>query len=158
MVLDFWPIPIFPEGALASSVITCVWVGIAVTAFFNLRFGWTLSGVVVPGYLVPLLISKPWAAAAIYIEALVAYMLVRLISERLSRAGLWSSFFGRDRFFALILASVAARMTFDLWLLPELVLRGLPNIQSWNEYPGVHTSPATSYKLGTPPHCLPLLD
>ncbi len=117
---ELWPLPIFPEGALASSVITCVWVGIAVTAFFNLRFGWTLSGVVVPGYLVPLLISKPWAAVAIYIEAVVAYALVRLLSDRLSRAGLWSSFFGRDRFFALILASVAARMAFDLWLIPEL--------------------------------------
>jgi len=119
VVFDFWPLPVFPEGALASSVITCVWAGIAVTAFFNLRFGWTLSGVVVPGYLVPLLISKPWAAVAIYIEAVVAYLLVRMISERLSRAGLWSSFFGRDRFFALILASVAARMVFDLWLIPE---------------------------------------
>jgi hypothetical protein len=122
VVLDFWPLPVFPEGALASSVITCVWAGVAVTTFFNLRFGWTLSGVVVPGYLVPLLISKPWAAVAIYIEAVVAYLLVRMISERLSRAGVWSSFFGRDRFFALILASVAARMVFDLWLIPELGL------------------------------------
>jgi hypothetical protein len=119
VVFDFWPLPIFPEGALASSVITCVWAGVAVTAFFNLRFGWTLSGVVVPGYLVPLLISKPWAAVAIYIEAVVAYLFVRMLSERLSRAGLWSSFFGRDRFFALILASVIARMVFDLWLIPE---------------------------------------
>ncbi len=122
MIFDFWPLPVFPEGALASSVITCVWAGVAVTAFFNLRFGWTLSGVVVPGYLVPLLISKPWAAVAIYIEAVVAYLLVRMISERLSQAGVWSSFFGRDRFFALILASVAARMVFDLWLIPELGL------------------------------------
>jgi hypothetical protein len=103
-------------------VITCVWAGVAVTAFFNLRFGWTMSGVVVPGYLVPLLISKPWAAVAIYIEAVVAYLLVRMMSERLSRAGVWSSFFGRDRFFALILASVAARMVFDLWLIPGLGL------------------------------------
>ena len=122
MFFELWPLSIFPEGALASSVITCVWVGIAVTAFFNLRFGWTLSGIVVPGYLVPLLISKPWAAVAIYVEAIFAYLLVRLISETLSRAGLWSSFFGRDRFFALILASVAARMLFDLWLIPELGL------------------------------------
>jgi len=118
VVFEFWPLPVFPEGALASSVITCVWAGIAVTAFFNLRFGWTLSGIVVPGYLVPLLISKPWAAVAIYIEAVVAYLLVRMLSERLSRAGVWSGFFGRDRFFALILASVAARMVFDLWLIP----------------------------------------
>jgi len=122
MVFELWPLSIFPEGALASSVITCVWAGIGVTAFFNLRFGWTMSGIVVPGYLVPLLISKPWAAVAIYVEAVAAYLLIRLISEGLSRAGLWSSFFGRDRFLALILASVAARMVFDLWLIPEFGL------------------------------------
>ena len=118
MPIEIWPLPIFPEGALASSVITCVWVGVAVSAFFNLRFGWSLSGIVVPGYLVPLLISRPFAVLAVYIEAVFAYGLVYFLSERLSRAGLWASFFGRDRFFALILASVAMRLLFDLGVFP----------------------------------------
>ena len=63
-------LPIFPEGSLASSVITTVWVGIFVITFFNLRFGWGMSGLVVPGYLVPLLLLKPWAVLAITVEGI----------------------------------------------------------------------------------------
>lgn len=111
--------PIFPPGGLTSSVITTVWIGVAVVAFFNLRFGWVLSGLVVPGYLVPLLIAKPWAAVVILVESIVTYFVVWTFSEYLSRSGAWTSLFGRDRFFALILFSVAVRVVFDAWLLPE---------------------------------------
>lgn len=116
---DVFPLEIFPQGALAGSVITTVWIGVFVVAFFNLRLGWVLSGLVVPGYLVPLLFVKPWAVAAITLEGVVAYALVWFFSERLSQLGGWSSLFGRDRFFALILASILVRITFDGWLLPQ---------------------------------------
>lgn len=121
--MDVWPylpIPLFPEGSLASSVITTVWVGAYVLVFFNLRFGWVLSGLVVPGYLVPLLIVKPWAAGVVFIEASATYAGVWFFSEYLTRWGRWSNFFGRDRFFALVLWSVVIRLTFDAWLLPAL--------------------------------------
>jgi hypothetical protein len=114
------PLELFPPGSLTSSVITTVWVGVFVVALFNLRFGWVLSGLVVPGYLVPLLIIKPWSVVAIVVEGVVAYLLVWLFSERLSRGGWWSALFGRDRFFALILASVGVRLFFDGWLLPQV--------------------------------------
>ena len=112
------PLNIFPQGSLSSSVITTVWVGVFIVAFFNLRFGWVLSGLVVPGYLVPLLLIKPWAVLAILIEGVSAYYLVWFFSEYLSRRGHWSALFGRDRFFALILASIVTRVAFDGWLLP----------------------------------------
>lgn len=108
---------LFPDG-LTSSVVTTVWVGVWVIAFFNLRFGWVLSGLVVPGYLVPLLIMKPWAASVVVAEAMVTYAIVSAFSERLSGPARWSGLFGRDRFMALVLASVAVRLTFDSWLLP----------------------------------------
>lgn len=111
-------LPIFPQGALTSSVMTTVWVGVAVVAFFNLRFGWVLSGLVVPGYLVPLLLTKPWAAAVIFLESLVTYVLAWLLSEALPRLGIWGSFFGRDRFFLIVLLSVAVRLACDGWALP----------------------------------------
>ncbi|HJX28202.1 MAG TPA: poly-gamma-glutamate biosynthesis protein PgsC/CapC, partial [Thermoanaerobaculia bacterium] len=117
--MDLFPLPVFPPG-LASSVITTVWVGVWVMALLNLRLGWTFSGLVVPGYLVPLILVKPWSAAVILVEAVLTYLLVWLVSEKLSRLGLWSSFFGRDRFFALVLASVAVRLLLDGWWLPEL--------------------------------------
>ena len=119
-VWSYLPLPLFPEGSLASSVITTVWVGTYVLVFFNLRFGWVLSGLVVPGYLVPLLIVKPWAAGVIFVEASATYAGVWFFSEYLTRWGRWSNVFGRDRFFALILWSVVIRLVFDAWLLPAM--------------------------------------
>jgi hypothetical protein len=110
-------LPIFPEGGLTGSVVTTVWVGVFVLVYFNLRFGWVLSGLVVPGYIVPLLILRPVAAGVVVIEAVLTYAIVWLISEKFSR-GRYSALFGRDRFLGLILASVAVRVALDGWLLP----------------------------------------
>lgn len=120
MTAEILPLPLFPEGSLAASVITTVWIGVLVVAFFNLRLGWTFSGLVVPGYLVPLLIAKPWAGLAVVVEGTVCYFVVRLLSEYPARAGLWCSFFGRDRFLALLLCSVAVRVAFDGWVFPSI--------------------------------------
>lgn len=117
---EIFPLNLFPTGALDSSVITTVWVGVMVVAFFNLRFGWVLSGLVVPGYLVPLLLVKPLAAGVTIFEGVLTYGLVWLYSEYLSRRGGWSNLFGRDRFFALVVVSVAVRLVADGWLLPLL--------------------------------------
>ena len=113
-------LPIFPEGSLVSSVVTTTWVGVFVLCFFNLRLGWVLSGIVVPGYLVPLLLVKPWAAVVITGEAMVTYLVVFALSERASKLGIWNSLFGRDHFFAIILASIGVRLLFDGWLLPQI--------------------------------------
>ena len=119
MLQDYFPLTIFPEGALSASVIVTVWVGITVVALSNLRLGWVLSGLVVPGYVVPLLIVKPSAALVVFVEGVVTYWLVWLYSEYVTRFTGMSSFFGRDRFFALVLTSVAVRIVADGWLLPE---------------------------------------
>jgi len=118
--LDLFPLALFPQGSLSSSVIPVVWVGMSVVCFFNLRLGWVLSGLVVPGYLVPLMLLKPWSAAVVVFEGFLTYFLIWLVSEYLSRWAYWCNFFGRDRFFALVLCSIAVRMFFDGWLLPEL--------------------------------------
>ncbi|WP_050414176.1 poly-gamma-glutamate biosynthesis protein PgsC/CapC [Azoarcus sp. CIB] len=117
---EWFPLPIFPEGGLAGSVVTTVWIGVAVVVFFNLRLGWVLSGLVVPGYLVPLLLTKPAAAAVVVGEGILTYALVWFYSEFLSRRTGWSNFFGRDRFFALVLCSVLVRIAADGFALPAL--------------------------------------
>ncbi len=109
---------IFPEGSLASSVTTTVFIGVVVSVFFNLRFGWVLSGLVVPGYIVPLLIAKPWAAFVIFIESVVTYCIVWGFSEYLSGHFKLTNLFGRDRFFAFLIFSMFVRMLFDVFLLP----------------------------------------
>ena len=118
MPIDIFPLQIFPQGSLSSSIITTVWVGVFVIAFFNLRLGWVLSGLVVPGYVVPLIILNPWTAAVIILEAIVTYYVVWFFSEYLSRWAPWCNFFGRDRFLAIVLASVLVRLSFDSVLLP----------------------------------------
>ncbi|UIP07323.1 poly-gamma-glutamate biosynthesis protein PgsC/CapC [Erythrobacter sp. SDW2] len=133
--MDIFPLAIFPDGGLASSVITTVWVGVFVLCFFNLRFGWVLSGLVVPGYLVPLLIVKPIAAAVIVVEAILTYAIVWIFSEKISR-GRFPALFGRDRFMGLVLASIAVRLSFDGYLLPLLADWLLENFDrrfDWND-------------------------
>ena len=116
--MDHFILHIFPQASLASSVTTTVWVGICVAVFFNMRFGWTLSGLVVPGYLVPLIIMKPLSAVVIIFEGVVTYLIVLYLFEYLSLTGIWSPVFGRDRFFALLVFSVIIRIIFDGFLLP----------------------------------------
>ena len=118
--MDIFPLRIFPEESLATSVSTTVWVGVWIIAFFNLRLGWTASGFIVPGYLVPLLIIKPVSVVVILIEAILTYLIVYLLSEVGHRRKPWCSFFGRDRFFALVIVSVLVRVIMDGWLLPWL--------------------------------------
>lgn len=113
-------LPIFPPQALDSSVITTVWLGLCVVAFFNLRFGTTMAGLVVPGYLVPMLLVKPIAAVVILGEALATYALVRLFADRLMRAADGTELFGRDRYFGILLMSVLVRVAGDVWILPEI--------------------------------------
>lgn len=110
-------VSLFPNS-LSGSVITTVWVGVMIAVFFTLRFGWNLSGLVVPGYMTPLLLIKPLSAAVVFAEGVVTYLLVHMLSERCSRLGWWGGLFGRDRFFALVLVSVAVRLLGDGWLLP----------------------------------------
>lgn len=115
-----YTLTLFPENTLAASVTTTVWIGVWVVVFFNLRLGWSASGLVVPGYLVPLLIARPTSAAVILLESVITYLIVRLISERPGSRRRWSSLFGRDRFFAIVLVSVLVRAVMDGWLLPWL--------------------------------------
>ena len=111
-------LPIFPAQALDSSVLTTVWIGLCVITFLNLRFGTTVAGLVVPGYLVPLLLVKPTSVAVIWVEAIVTYLLARLLADYLMRRTGSCTMFGRDRFFALLLISVLVRTVFDGFLLP----------------------------------------
>ena len=124
-------LPILPDGSLASSVVTTVWAGVLVVCFLNLRFGWVLSGLVVPGYIVPLLIIKPLSAIVVLVEASLAYGIFYALSERLSGPRSWSSFFGRDRFMGLILVTVVVRLVMDGWLLP-IAANELRATYGWN--------------------------
>jgi hypothetical protein len=116
--MNGWSLPLFPVDNSSASVTMTVWVGVLVVVFFNLRFGWTLSGLVVPGYLVPLLLVKPISVGIILSEAIATYLIVRMLSDHGQRLSFWSSFFGRDRFLLIVLVSILVRAAADGWWLP----------------------------------------
>ncbi|KTG19807.1 hypothetical protein AUR67_13365 [Pseudoalteromonas sp. XI10] len=116
--MDF-VLALFPAGSgLGQSVITTVWVGTAVVCLLNLRFGFPLTGLVVPGYIVPLLIISPTSAAVIIIEAIVVYALMRFSAHYMMEKFGYSQMFGRDRFFAIILISILVRVCMDTLFWP----------------------------------------
>lgn len=118
---DFLQVTLFPPGALQSSVVTTVWVGVCIVVFLNARFGTTLAGLVVPGYLVPLFFVKPVSAIVVLLEAYITYGLALLLANKLLVRLGYSEMFGRDRFFALILLSVLVRIVLDFFALPFVI-------------------------------------
>lgn len=125
--MSFPEFAIFPADSVAITLTTTVWVGVLVVTFFNLRFGWTLSGLVIPGYLVPLLLCKPISVGVIVLESIMTFCLVYMVSEWPQRRRWWCSFFGRDRFLALVIGSVAVRAMLEGWLFPWLG----PHLNEW---------------------------
>jgi len=118
---------LFPSGGgLGQSVITTVWIGITVVCLLNLRFGFPLTGLVVPGYLVPLLIVSPTSAGVIIIESVVVYGLMRFSAKYIMEKFGYGEMFGRDRFFAIILISILVRVVMDtlFWPLIANILSG----------------------------------
>ena len=118
---------LFPSGGgLGQSVITTVWIGITVVCLLNLRFGFPLTGLVVPGYLVPLLIVSPTSAVVIIIESIVVYGLMRFSAKYIMEKFGYAEMFGRDRFFAIILISILVRVIMDtlFWPLIANILSG----------------------------------
>jgi hypothetical protein len=66
------------------------------------------------------LVVQPTAAAIIVAEGLATYVLARGLAYGLAPTRVWQPFFGRDRFFLIVVASVLVRQHDQLWLLPAL--------------------------------------
>ena len=100
--MTFFPLPLFPDFSLPSSIMVTVFIGVWVLCFINLRFGWPLSGLVVPGFVAPILLAQPQSAAFILAEGTCTYLLARGVSQAFEISGVASPFFGRDRFFLIV--------------------------------------------------------
>ncbi|RMH39851.1 MAG: hypothetical protein D6689_15425 [Deltaproteobacteria bacterium] len=108
---------VFPRG-LDQSILVGVLVGVWILLAMTEWFGWVFVGLVVPGYLGSLFVILPAAAVTVVVESVLTYTLARTISDRLARADPWAPFFGRDRFFLIVLVSVVVRQASQLWLVP----------------------------------------
>lgn len=114
---------LFPPGGLDSGVLTTVFIGVLVVLFFHQRFGWVASGLVIPGFVVPLLLSRPAGVMVIAAEAVLTLLLARGICAIGERRDWFCALFGRDRFFLIVVLSVAVRLAVDGFLLPALIER-----------------------------------
>jgi len=114
---------VFPQSGFDQSAMTPVFLGVLVSWFFTETFGWVFAGLVVPGYLAALLLLEPRSAAIDLFEAFLTYGVARLVGEHLSRTGLTSRLFGRERFLLVVIVSVIVRLTVEGALLPHLLPR-----------------------------------
>ncbi|HPQ39986.1 MAG TPA: poly-gamma-glutamate biosynthesis protein PgsC/CapC, partial [bacterium] len=113
-------LPIFPENGLANSVIPPVLAGLSFSVFFAETLGWNFSGLIVPGYLAPILVVRPFSGLVIIFEALLTYVILRILADGFSRLGIWTRFFGQDAFFALLCISILVKCTIEGPLQPVI--------------------------------------
>lgn len=111
---------LLPARGLDRSLLLAVLAGLWILWFFVERLGWVFSGLVVPGYLAAVFIVRPVSGLAIVVEAVLTFVVARVLSDVLSRFGGWSRFFGRERFFLILLVSVLVRQHCELWFFPEI--------------------------------------
>lgn len=106
-----------PRG-LDNSILLAVLVGFVVMLVFTELFGWVFVGVVVPGYLASVLVIQPAAGLAVLLDSSLTYLVAKFFEQVLGRGGASSAFFGRERFFLLVLVAVFVRQHTQSWLWP----------------------------------------
>jgi gamma-polyglutamate biosynthesis protein CapC len=111
---------LFPASGLDNSLFTAVFLGLLLLFVLTESFGWVFTGLVVPGYLASVLVIQPVAGGVILAEAVATYFVARAISDWGSRVLPYNRFFGRERFFLILLVSVGVRLVFEALLLPTL--------------------------------------
>ncbi|MFP2913067.1 poly-gamma-glutamate biosynthesis protein PgsC/CapC, partial [Pyxidicoccus sp. 3LFB2] len=116
----FSTLTLFPAYSLDTSILAAVLVGVLILALLTETFGWVFVGLVVPGYLASVFVIHPEAGVTVVAEAMLTYALALALSAGMSRTGAWSEFFGRDRFFAIVLSSVLVRALSEAVLLPHI--------------------------------------
>lgn len=109
---------ILPENGLDRSILLPVLVGLGFTTLFTETLGWTFVALVVPGYLSAVFIAAPVSALVMVGEAVATYLLTRLIGIWLPQKGSWLIFFGRERFYLIIVVSVLVRILTEGFALP----------------------------------------
>ncbi len=108
---------LFPHG-VDSSILPAVLVGVFVLLFLTESFGWVFAGLIVPGYLASVFVFSPAAGVTVVLEAVLTFVVARAISQAFSRTGAGVEFFGRDRFFLLLVVGIVVRQVCEFWALP----------------------------------------
>jgi len=115
-------IAFFPEHVLDNSLHTAILLGVWIAWLFHERWGWSIAGLVVPGYLASMWIVAPESALVVCIEAFLTWALVHALGDVVLRvAGM--PIFGRERFLLFIVASFPVRLFVSGEAMPALMER-----------------------------------
>ena len=117
------PLQVFPPNGLDRSLHTAVLIGLLIGTFFTETLGWTYAGLVVPGYLATVFFAAPITGAFIIVESIVTYLFVALLGRWISKTGVWSTAFGRERFYLFIVGAVFVRLIFEGTAVPRIAER-----------------------------------
>ena len=118
MIASQFSFDLFPASGLDNSLFTAVLLGLLCVFLLTESLGWIFTGLVVPGYLASVFIIQPLSGSVIVFEAALTYLLARAISDWMAPFMPWNRFFGRERFFLILLCSVGVRLVCEMWLLP----------------------------------------
>lgn len=118
---------LFPPYGVDQTIHVAVLIGVLLLLGLTEWFGWVFSGLVVPGYLAALFVLEPASGCAVLIEAVLTFLVARLLSNVASRSGAWNAFFGRERFMLIVFVSIVVRQACSLWLFRD----GLRLIDGW---------------------------
>lgn len=116
-------IQLFPAGLAYISIFFTIWMSAIITVFFNLRLGWIISGLVVPGYIVTTYFIEPEITLSILGEAIITFMIVVFISEYCGRFKYWYSFVGKETFFVTLLIGIFVQLLCDHFIFPFLAVK-----------------------------------
>ncbi|MCA9697153.1 MAG: hypothetical protein KC431_06490, partial [Myxococcales bacterium] len=109
---------LLPARGLDQSMLLPVLIGLLVVLFFTEVFGWVFAGAVVPGYLASVLVIQPVTGAIVIFESLTTLAIAASLAKILSRTDVWTRFFGRERFFLILLVSLIVRIHDHAWFAP----------------------------------------
>ena len=118
---------LLPPRGLDQSILLAVLIGLFVLLSLTEWFGWVFAGLVVPGYLASVYVMSLGAGLAVSFEAIVTFLLAKFVTGFVSRTEAGTQFFGRERFFLIVLLSVIVRQNSEIWLLPTVA----PWIDAW---------------------------
>ncbi|PRQ07694.1 poly-gamma-glutamate biosynthesis protein PgsC/CapC [Enhygromyxa salina] len=115
---DTFVLELLPARGLDQSMLLPVLVGLMVVLVCTETLGWVFAGAVVPGYLASVLIIQPVTGGIVIFESLLTLAISAALAKVLSRTDAWTRFFGRERFFLILVVSLIVRMHDHAWFAP----------------------------------------
>lgn len=114
-------IPLLPAHGLAQSMLLPVLIGLYTVLLGTEMFGWVFAGAIVPGYLASVFTIQPVTGVIVIFESIVTLLISEAIAKWFSKTDSWTRFFGRERFFLIVMVSLIVRQHDQAWFAPWVI-------------------------------------